>query len=359
MEPETTNLDLPAEFSAAPERPPMIDWSKLLAVFWNARKLISRITALATVAAIVVSLLLPEYFRSSATLLPETETNKLAALGGLSDLAALAGISVGGEGSLAKLYPTIMKSESVLRNVILAEYQTMEHKTPVSLIKFWEIEEETPELDYEHALKALRDALEVSLDTKTSIVTVAIETREPQLSADIVNKVLQELDGFIRTQRTTSASEQRKWIEGRLGQVKDDLERSENTLKEFRQKNRRITDSPNLLLEQGRLQREVEINSTLYTELKKQFEIAKIEEIKNIPIINVMDPGKPAARKANPKRMMIVAMVFFASFFFSSLYALGIAKYGTMLGRVRTEIFSSRQGDSGNPDVEAGGESSP
>ena len=42
----------------------------------------------------------------------------------------------------------------------------------------------------------------------------------------------------------------------------------------------------------------------LIEELKKQYELVKIEEIKNIPIINVMDPATAAARKDKPKRAM-------------------------------------------------------
>lgn len=335
--------DIPGgELSQEPEANP-INWVEILSFLWSSRKLIGFATGVATVGAIIVSLLLPEYFRSTATLLPETEKSKLASLGGLSDLAALAGVNVGGNGSFAKLYPTIVKGEAVLRNVIYAQYQTEEFPIPVDLIKYWEIEEATPERDYETALKVLREGLEVSSDNKTNVVTIAIETPEPALSAAIVNNVTNELDAFIRTKQTTNAGEQRRWIEDRLEQVTKDLGRSEDVLKEFREKNRRVGDSPQLLLEQGRLLREVEINSTLYTELKKQFEIAKIEEIKNIPIINIMDPGRPAGRKSNPKRSMIVAVVFFVSFLSSSAYVLGIAKYGAKLNELRDHVFVASQ----------------
>jgi uncharacterized protein involved in exopolysaccharide biosynthesis len=124
-----------------------------------------------------------------------------------------------------------------------------------------------------------------------------------------------------------------------LQEVKRDLERSENNLREFREKNRRVGDSPQLLLEQGRLMREVEINSTLYTELKKQYEIAKIEEIKNIPIINVMDEARPAARKERPKRSSIVLASLFLSFFGMIAYVVMDHRYGStvrhLLGNMR------------------------
>jgi len=331
-----------AAISEGAEEETSIHWIEILSVLWNSKKLIAYVTGSVTVLAVIVSLLLPEYYRSTATLLPETEKGKLSALGGISDLAALAGVSVGGEVSLAKLYPTIIKSEAVLQNVIFAQYQTRKFNKPVNLVEFWEIEGKTREQEYEAALKTLRDELEVSLDNKTNVVTISILTREPQLSADIVNNITKELDRFIRTKRTTNASEQRKWIEDRLVEVKADLEKSENRLKEFREKNRRVSDSPQLLLEQERLIREVTINSTIYTELKKQQEIVKIEEIKNIPIINVMDDGRAAARKEKPKRAVMVLTAFFLSVALGMLYVVVVNRYRESVEKV-TQVFSNKK----------------
>ncbi len=314
-----------------------VDWIDLLTVLWSSRKFIVLMTGIATVVAVVVSLLLPEYYRSTTTLLPETEKSNLAGLGGLSDLAALAGVNVVSEGSLAKLYPTIIKSETVLRNVIFAEYRTKKFNGPTNLIRFWEISEATPERDYEAALISLSDALIVSLDNKTSVVSISIETQEPALSSDILKNITKELDSFIRTRRTTNAGEQRKWIEERLGEVKKDLEHSENDLKVFGEKNRRILDSPQLLLEQRRLMRRVEINSTLFVELKKQHEIAKIEEIKNVPIINVMDEARPAAKKNKPKRVVIVISSLIVSF-------VGVIGYVTLRHRYGGSIVEFANG---------------
>jgi uncharacterized protein involved in exopolysaccharide biosynthesis len=227
----------------------------------------------------------------------------------------LAGVNVGGEVSLSKLYPTIVTSEAVLKNVIYQKYRTKLFSDSTDLIKTWDVDDKDPQLAYEAMLRSLRDGLEVSLDNKTSVLSISLLTREPQLSADIVNTIASELDVFVRTKRTTNASEQRKWIEGRLKEVKGDLEKSENALKDFRENNRRVSDSPQLLLEQERFIREMQINSTLYTELKKQYELTKIEEIKNIPIVNVMDAGRPAALWEKPRKRIIVSVSFLLSIF--------------------------------------------
>ena len=286
-----------------------IDWMNILSILWHSRKFIGIVTGVVTVLAVIISLILPESFKSTAILLPDTDKSKLGSLGGMSDLAALAGVSVGGEGSIVKLYPTIIKSESVLKTVIYTKYQTKEYSDSVNLIQYWKIKEKNPERDYEVALLNLRTGLDVALDLKTVVLTMSIETEEPQLSADILNTTVRAADKFIRTQRNTNAMEQRKWIEARLVEVKADLSRAENALKEFREKNRMVSGSPQLLLDQERLMREMQINSTMYVELKKQYELIKIEEIRTTPIINVMDYARPAAKKERPKRSIIVLVL--------------------------------------------------
>ncbi len=310
-----------------------INYAELFSVLWGSRKLIGIITASVTVAAIIISLLLPKYYRSTVVILPETNQNKLA---GLSNLATLAGVNVGGEVSLSKLYPTIVTSEAVLKNVIYQKYRTKLFSDSADLIKIWDVDEKDPQLAYEAMLNSLRGGLEVSLENKTSVLSISLLTQEPQLSADIVNSVASELDVFVRTKRTTNASEQRKWIEERLIEVKVDLEKSENTLKDFRENNRRVSDSPQLLLEQERFIREMQINSTLYTELKKQYELTKIEEIKNIPIVNIMDAGRPAAKKEKPKRSIIVLTSFFLALFGGMGFVYLKHRYGEKIVTVRS-----------------------
>jgi uncharacterized protein involved in exopolysaccharide biosynthesis len=314
-----------------------VDAMKLLAVLWTRRKFIGIVTGCITVVSIIISLLLTETFKSTAVILPDTDKSKISALGGLSDLASLAGVSTG-DVSLVKLYPTIIKSESVLKNVLYKKYKSKQYSDSVDLIQYWKINEKTPERSYEVTLKGLQDGLVVASDIKLNVITLEIETNEPQLSADILNTVIAELDRFIRTKKKTNASEQRKWIEGRLAEVKSDLETSENRLKDFRMSNRIIATSPQLFLEQERLLREVQINSTLYSELKKQYELIKIEEIKNIPLISVLDYARPAANKEKPKRAIIVLTSLLLSLIGSAGYVLVREEYGKQIAQFKADF---------------------
>ena len=64
----------------------------------------------------------------------------------------------------------------------------------------------------------------------------------------------------------------------------------ENRLKDFREKNREILSSPELLLEQNRLLRNVEIQSQLYITLLSQYELVSIDESEDFSFIEIIDP---------------------------------------------------------------------
>ncbi len=335
----TEEITTTEEITATEETESSIDVFALLGAVWAKRKLILIIVGVSTVLSIGISLILQESFLATTVILPEADKSKLSSMGGLSDLASLAGISAGGDGSLLKLYPTMLKSETLLKNVLYNKYQSKKFSQPVNLIEYWEIEAKTPELQFETGLKSLTELLQVSMDNKTSVITMQISMPEPQLAADILNEVTSELDKFIRNKRTTSAGNQRKFVEDRLAEVKQDLTKAENTLKEFREKNRQVL-SPQLLLEQERLIRDVQINATIYTELRKQFELVKIEEVKNIPVINVMDSARAPAKKDKPKRAIIVLSVFFLSLLGAVGHSVVKHQYGEQIYSVVNKLRS-------------------
>jgi uncharacterized protein involved in exopolysaccharide biosynthesis len=231
----------------------------------------------------------------------------------LAGLASLAGVNVSG-GDISRLYPVILTSESVLTEVVERRYATERFKDSVNLIQYMELNEGSTAKDLDEALRRLKDLMAVNLDNKTNVVTASVEMREPRLAADVLNAALTEMDLFLREKRTTSATEQRKWIESRLVQVNDELRAAENALKNFREKNRRVMDSPQLILEQERLSREVQVKGTIDLELRKQAEIAKIDEIKQITTINVLDGGREPVKKERPKRGTNAAIGFLLAF---------------------------------------------
>lgn len=292
---------------------------EVLIPIWANRKRILTISFAVALVTLGVNFLLPVYYKSTATLLPETQKDKLSALGQFADIASLAGVSVPGS-EIARLYPTILLSETVLRNVILHKYASTKYADSVNLIIYFKLDDKSDDHAMYEALALLRELIKASHDNRTSTVTISAQMPEARLAADVLNRCIFELDHFMRTKRTSGASEQVKWIEIRLAEVQRELSQSEEALKTFRERNRRVTDSPELMLQQERLIRDAQVQSTIYIELRKQYELAKLEEIKNLSIVNVLDPGRAPVKKEGPKRATNSAIAFLLALIGTSGY---------------------------------------
>ena len=287
-----------------------ISLQEILVPIWQARKRIIWISVSVGILTYLVNFfLLTPYFKSTATLLPETDKGKLLSLGQFTDVAQkLLGDNIPGS-EIARLYPAVVSSETILRSVIERKYATKDFKDSVNLLQYFELTEGTPEENMYLALRSMKTMMTATTEARTGIVTITVTMKDPQVAADVLNAIVAELDNFMRRKKVTTASEQLGWIEVRLKEVEDELHNAEDQLKDFRENNRRIADSPQLVLKQDRLIRDVTVKSTIFIELKKQYELAKLEEIKNITIVNVLDPGRPSVKKEGPRRTVNTAIM--------------------------------------------------
>ena len=92
----------------------------------------------------------------------------------------------------------------------------------------------------------------------------------------------------------------------RLNQMKEGSEKSKNEMSLFVP----FKDVPELGLQYLRLYRDYEIQNKLLEFIVPLYEQAKIEEQKNVPVVQVLDYAVPPEKKARPFRTLIVLSVF-------------------------------------------------
>ena len=268
------------------------------------------------------------FFESNITILPEYGSKSSSILSQLSGLASIAGVKVG-ESAPTEIYQNLISSESVLAKVIYSKYKTEKFSDPVDLIRYFEIDksDDNTAIGKRKAFLTMVKMMQMNIistdvDRMTRILNIKVTLPEAQLSSDVANKIVESLDLYIRTQRKSYATEQSFYIAKRTAEVKDSLISAENALKNFREQNRITSQSPNLLLEQGRLLRNVEILQTVFVELTKQLEIAKIDEIKDAPVVNVKEFTKNPVIKAGPRKLSSLITTMFFSVLLSIIFFL-------------------------------------
>jgi uncharacterized protein involved in exopolysaccharide biosynthesis len=149
-------------------------------------------------------------------------------------------------------------------------------------------------------LRELRRILRVRYEARAQLVQVTITTRWPGVSYGLSVALLERVDAFNRQVLRTRAGEQRRFSEGRVNDIGHELSAAEDSLASFLARNREFRTSPLLTLEESRLEREVQMEQTLYTTLRQVYEQARIDEIRNTPVISVIEspsyPGVPDRR---------------------------------------------------------------
>ena len=90
-------------------------------------------------------------------------------------------------------------------------------------------------------------------------------------------------------------------------------------LKEFKERNRGYEDSPELFMIYSQFFREVEAKKQVYLTLQQQLELARIEEVKQSPILHILDHAVPPIKKSSPNRGLILVLSFLLGLLFSSI----------------------------------------
>jgi uncharacterized protein involved in exopolysaccharide biosynthesis len=83
----------------------------------------------------------------------------------------------------------------------------------------------------------LEGATRITLN-KEKVIKITVESKDPQLAADMANFYVTHLDHLNRTLSVTKAGENRKFLEQRLTDTQVSLAKAENALKEFQTVNR-------------------------------------------------------------------------------------------------------------------------
>jgi uncharacterized protein involved in exopolysaccharide biosynthesis len=352
-----------------------IDLTELFRALSRRRRLILGITAASAAFAVVVSLMLPVYYKAETRILPpQDKGSNLAAqlMGQAGGLIALAGGAAGVK-SQGELFVAMTKSRTVLDRMV----------DRFDLMKLYKGKYR------EDARKNLVEVLKVLEDKKSGIISLTVEDREPKRAADMANAFVEELKSLAGGLAISEAGQRRMFFEDQLRQTKESLSRAEEDIKGFQQQTgmfqvdaqaRAIIEgiarlragiavkeveakvlrsfataqNPDLqrveeevralrielekvetskgsgfdpLMSSGRVPemgteylrklRQLKYNETLFELLSKQFELAKLDEARDAVVIQVIDRAIPPERKSRPKRSFIVILATAAMLFLS------------------------------------------
>lgn len=287
--------------AAAPE--PAADWSTRLRALWPHRRRLAAGALAGAALGAVLAFALPRTYVASAALLEAPRAGG-SALDQLSLSAEALGLPSRGSSSNALTYPDILKSRRLLG--ALLEKPFPDARGESRPLRVWLVPGAATPQRTERALDALRERFDIALDRRTNLLRIAVHDGDPVRAAAIANAACAELQHVLVHSMTTQAGAQRRFIEERLTEAQRRLVRAEETLRGFRESNLRGSN-PRLALEAARLAREARTQEEIVLALTRQHELARVDEQRDVPVLNVLDAAVPPAFASAPRKLVLLA----------------------------------------------------
>lgn len=267
-----------------------------------------------TVALVLTFVLPPSYRAVTSFVTADASIDLPPALGqlatqpGLSGLAGQLGVGTSRDPSYSPaFYFELLGSRELLTRLVQSRFADPRTgpADSANLVQLFGIKDRDSLRAVELAVRLLRRRSRVTVDPKTSFVTLQVDAHWPALAADIANQAVGLVSAFNKEQRLSRARAKREFLEGRVNAAQDELRANENALRAFNETNRQWRDSPALSIDEMRLRRQAETASTLYLLLRQQYEAARLEEVNTTPLITVVDRAIPSRRREWPHRGFI------------------------------------------------------
>ena len=342
----------------------LFDYAKII---WDNKWILMQIIGSISILSVIVTLLLPVWYKATTVILPPTsQSSSLGALGLLGDIGF--GNLLGGDNSQNQ-YLAVLKSHQLRRKVI--KRFNLQNKYNLETMQ--------------ETFDALNNNTKVEVGDEMQI-SISVWDKEQDIVADMANYMIFCLDSINIEFSTSSAKNNREFIQGRIEEIIDSLyvleqkftkvmedegilaledqvrvgvekaaeiqfmimvkeveleitkvayqgkspkiqifERELESLKNkylaFAQGNidEQLVPSfkkvPRLKLTFEQLARKIDYYTKLLAFLGPQFEQSKIEEVKDISTVQILDQAITPEKKDKPKRTLIVLVTFFVSTF--------------------------------------------
>ena len=219
-----------------------IDLRELALTIWTGKWIIIFITLLFGVLSTIYALSIPNVYTSQALLAPVKQEQSFGGLQGqLGGLASLAGINLGdGTSGNTQLATEILKSRqfasefiykhNILHVLMAAESWNLADNTIVyDASKYDPLEDKwlrnvspprTPKPSLQEASKMFNNALSITTDSQTGMITLAVEHISPTVAQQWVNWLIEDINQTMKIRDVKEAEESTTFLTLQLEKTK-------------------------------------------------------------------------------------------------------------------------------------------
>tara|TARA_Y100000748_G_scaffold297089_1_gene290672 strand:+ start:2144 stop:3316 length:1173 start_codon:yes stop_codon:yes gene_type:complete len=306
----------------------IIDFKVLASVLANNRLFIILFTTLFVIFGTSSSFLFKKYYKAEISLYP-AKKDLSQGFGQFQSLAANLGMNTANNDQNFNI-TDVVKSRLIANRVVNQDWSDLNGQT-TDLITLWKINKNPwysfslnasttdSSLIIEKAIKRFDKHVQVTEDRISRLIKISTTFQDPIIAASVANFIGNQVEIYIQKENSAQSKKEKLFISDRLSIVKEELIMSELDLKDFKERNRGYEESPELFMIYSQFFREVEAKKEVYLTLQKQLELARIEEVKQSPILHILDHAVAPIKKTSPNRRLFFLVSAFLGFLLSSL----------------------------------------
>ena len=259
------------------------------------------------VVGVITAFVWPRYYQSTATFMAESQTprNLPTGLGALAEQFGVTSLT----GNLGPAYyAKLLDSREVLERVLMIPTTTNDDSVARPLIDRLGVSGSNPDR-MNKSLKKLRNRVQVSADVTTNTVSLAVDMRDPHVAFQAATALLSTLDSFNITVRKSRARNEAEFLTARVADAQGALRAAEAGLESFLAANREGRTTPALAVQESRLRRAAEMAQTRFSDLQRQLDQARIQEVRDTPVLTVLDRPNLPVKPYKPIRSLVIAVI--------------------------------------------------
>lgn len=313
----------------------------LLVLLARGRTLLFATIVVFVVGGLAYGLLASSEYRSTARVVPESQSEMPQGVGGLGGgLSALQGLGINlgnlsSQGLSTNSYPEILKSREVRLAVVRDTFRLPGRDTTGTLVDYFVADGgmlsrlkqkvqryvfgpkalrppgrtgiQFPTLAEERAMHVLQERVTAYQNPETGLMTVSVSTGDARLSAAVARSFIEQLSDRVRALRTEKERQYLKFIRSRFKEAERELSAAEERLATFVDRNQSISTAA-LRTQRDRLERQVQFKTDLYSELQAQLTQARIELQRSEPVITMVEKPVPPLEPTSPQRLVILVL---------------------------------------------------
>jgi len=271
---------------------------RLAIVILRHRMIVVVTTTVFFVLAAVTGLVADRTYTATASFFPQAGRSSSP----VSGLAAQFGIAVptGAGTTSPQFYVELLQSRAILE-AVASRRDSVGGATPTNptVMDLLKIVPGPLATRSQTAVRLLGSMISSSVSIKSGVVSMSVKSTDANLSTRVAEYLVDEVGRFNLQTRQAAASAERKFAEQRLAEAERELATAESQLQAFQQGNRDARH-PTLVFDQEKLTRKVVMRQQLYTSLAQAYEQAKLDEVRDTPVITIIErpefPTRPDSR---------------------------------------------------------------